>query len=1192
MLFVERSNRTERLFEALAERIGRPGRDPLARAVVVVQGAGMERWLAQGLARRHGVCANVAFPFPRPFLEGVFEAIAGPDGESSPAWDLDRMTWAIAKRLAPLREARGGGAGPGAEAGTGDLGGAIADFAPLRRHLAGDDADWRLVQLAHRIADVFDQYVTYRPDWIARFETTGEPAGIPDFDGPDAAWQTRLFRALVEDLGPGHMANRAADFLEAIGMPPAWRRGGPVARPVRSSSSPRAALMAGPARSSREELAERIGRRFPDAIEIFAISTLPPLHLEVVRGLATLVDVRLSILAPSRAWYSELWRELREGDAGTATPIAALLSGLGRLGADFQKTIVEGASPDGGEEDRFVVPDAESAAPSLLARLQTRLLDLDEGELDEAPRRVTRDDDSIRLHLCHGPRRELEVVLGLLRDAFLRDPTLRPEDVIVMAPDIDAIAAEVEAVFGADADADGQGGLPFRVADRGAYRRSPVAEAFRRLLALIGTRMARSAVFDWLAQADVAARFGLDEAGVEALSDWAERAGYRFGVDEAQRASVSLPSERGHTLAGSLDRLVLAHALGETRDVVAGLAPIGLDAFAEPAWIGAIGEVESLLAEATRESRHRRPVAEWTRWLGDLLARSVDRRDANSHEHAAILAVLERIRSAAQAVGFTGELDFEAIRERVVRVLEQTPAQESFLAGGITFCQLVPLRAIPFRVVVVTGLVDGEFPRSHAALGFDGIARAPRAGDRRLRDDDRHLFLEAILSARDRLILTVPARDLRDGEPRPPSIVVSELLDAIEATFRLQGGGTHGADGEAAEEAAKRAGKALRAWLVVEHPLQATSPRYFERDRDPRLVSRSVRAYRGAEARRAVEAAESVVARRFLPRGGLPVVDRGIEPLALDELIERVLRSTRFFARTVLGLRLPRPEAVASDLDPVELGPLERSNLGRALFEALAAGESLAQARTRLRASPLLPEGEAGEWLAGPVVDEVRAIAAIAARHRAGERLPDRAFELEIPRAGGGATTLVGTLDALWPGARVEADYGRIGGRREAVLWIRHLVLCALAERDGNWPTTSVCVGRPLGKDDPTKRVVRFARVENPLALLAPIVAWSAGVDEAPLPFFARSAWSYAEAAVKSGTENAAVWRKAKEEYEGRDDAGSRTPEAEEELETVRIWEGCSPVATASELELPRGFDEIALGLFRPLLAAREVGST
>ncbi|MBK7952473.1 MAG: exodeoxyribonuclease V subunit gamma [Deltaproteobacteria bacterium] len=1180
MLFVERSNRTELLFDGLASRLGRPGRDPLARAVVVVQGAGMERWIAQRLARRHGVCAHVEFPFPRPFLESVFEAIASEGSDAKPpGWDLDRMTWAIAKRI---------------DAGRGD-----PVYAPLARHLAAADGDWRLVQLAHRIANVFDQYITYRPDWVARFEAPGD-GPIPGFDGPDAAWQIQLFRGLVEDLGPGHMERRAADFLDAIAAAPGWR----VAAVARSTPPPR---IARPVRPPRAELEARLRRRFPDAIEIFAISTLPPLHLEIVRGLASLVDVRLSILAPSRAWYSELWRELREGDAEVATPIAALLSGLGRLGADFQKTIVEGASPEGGEEDRFDVPDAGRSDAPLLARLQSRLLDLDESEQGDAARRVASEDDSIRVHLCHGSRRELEVVLGLLRAAFERDATLRPEDVIVMAPDIDAIAADVEAVFGADADADGQGGLPFRVADRGAYRRSPVAEAFRRLLALLGTRMARSAVFDWLAQADVAARFGLDEAGVEALADWAERAGYRFGLDEAQRETAALPAERGHTLAGSLDRLVLAHALGETREVVAGRTPIGLDAFAEPAWIGAIGEVESLLRGAARELRTPRTVADWTHWLAALLARSIDRQDANSHEHTAILAVLERIRSAALAAGFDRPLAFEAIRERVVAVLEQTPSPQAFLAGGITFCQLVPLRAIPFRIVVVTGLVDGEFPRSHAALGFDAIAKAPRPGDRRLRDDDRHLFLEAILSARDQLILTVPARDLRNGEPRPPSIVVSELLDALESTFVLVRGSDGGGDaaagdgGPAADEvAAKEAGKELRKWLVVEHPLQATSPRYFEQDRDPRLVSRSARAHRGALARRRVEEAEVLPVRRFLPVGGVPAREGvaggaavGAEPLLLDELIERVLRSTRHFARTVLGLRLPRPEGVASDLDPVKLEPLEGSELGRGLFEALGAGEPLDRALERMRANPLLPVGEAGEWLARPVVEEVRAIAAIAAQHRAGPRLPDRAFELDVPRGDGGTVRLVGTLDRLWPNARVEADYGRLGAVGEVALWIRHLVLCALAEAGGTPTVESVFVGRPSA-DDKTKmkkRVVRFGSVENPLARLAELVALGESVAAAPLPFFARSSRIFAERLGKSPADESQAWRHARDTFEGRDDARFRIPEADEDLETGRVWEGCLPIARAGEVGLLHGFDAVAQLVFTPLLAVRRAST-
>ena len=1168
MLFVERSNRTETLFAGLAQRLTAPGRDPLARSVVVVQGAGMERWIAQRVARLHGVCANVEFPFPRPFLESVFAAIPSSAGEGAArVWDLDRITWAIAKEI--------------------DAGREETDYAPLARHLGGADGDWRLVQLARQIANVFDQYITYRPDWIEKWERGAElPAELAK--GSDVRWQIRLFQALRAELGPGHMAERTRTFLSAAASP------------------------------ARAELTANLRRRFPAAIEIFAVSTLPPLHLAVVRGLATLLDVRLSVLAPSRAWYSDLWRELRHADPmpGPASPIAALLAGLGRLGADFQKSLEDASTPDGGDHELFVEPTSGRDDASLLLRLQARLLDLveseSEAESEADGRSVARADDSIRVHLCHGPRRELEVVEGVLRAAFERDPSLAPEDVIVMAPDIDAIASDIDAVFGPGADE--RGAIPYRIADRGTYRRSPVADGFRALLALVGTRMPRSAVFDWLALSEVGARFGIAEAGVEALADWAEQAGIRFGLDEEQREALGLPRLRAHTLAGGLDRLVLAHALGATKDVVRGLAPVPLDAFADPALIGAIAEVDALLQLAVRGIRQSRSVADWTGWLAILLARCVVRSDANSHEHAAILTVLERLRAAAAAVRFERKIPFEAIRERLVSALEDSASPQAFLAGGVTFCQLVPLRAIPFRVVVITGLVDGEFPRGRAAAGFDLMARHPRAGDRTIRADDRHLFLEALLSAREKLVLTVPARDLRNGQARPPSIVVSELLDALQESFALEALDANQLP------SAQRAGLStglptglptrLRDWLVVSHPLQATSRRYFERDRDPRLESRSERAHRGALARQqAIDSLERTPRRFLLPEGtgilsrpAKAIVDAdggattaanaesaAVPTLTLDELIERVLRSTRYFAREVLALRLPRPEAVQGDLDPFELSPLEKASVGRELYADLAAGVPFSQAVDRMRANPALPVGFQGELLARGIRAEAQAIAKIAAARRAGDSLPDFPFELELPaRAGASPARIVGRLDRLWREARIEAQYGRIGGNREAALWIHHLVLCALADGGYALPCESVGVGRPDRDDKQKNPVVVLSRVQEPLAILSSLFRWAWSVPDAPLPFFERASRTFADGLQKEGATEANAWREARSEFEGRDDSGWRQAEADQELEIVRIWEGRSPIERAAESGSRFGFDALAREFFEPLFGVRK----
>lgn len=1143
MLFALRSNRTEVLFEGLAERLAVRGRDPLARSVVVVQGPGMERWLAQRLAERFGVCANVAFPFPRPFLDEILGGDAGP-------WDLDRMTFAIAREIDAARRT----AGPENEV-----------FAPLTRSLVSEDghdrADgtWRLLQLAHRIALVFDQVLTYRPDWVRAWEDPSRPRPNDLPSGVDGAWQARLFRSLVDSLGRDHVVNRAVRLVESLGGTQDFD-----GRPLRApESAPRAAT------------AQRLERCFPDAVEIFAVSTIPPLHLAVVRALATVVDVRLSILVPSRVWYSDLWRELRDTEGASGPPIATLLASLGRLGADFQRLLVETTSPDGGEHERFVVPGAGAQRPSLLERLQARLLDLDEESLDPALRRVESGDRSIEVHLCPGPRRELEVVESLLRAAFEADPRLAPEDVIVMAPDIDAIAADIDAVFGSAGDR--RGAIPHRIADRGTWRRSAVADALRALLELADSRMARSAVFDWLALPPVAARFGLDERAVESLAEWAERAGHRFGLDEAQRQSLDLPPERAHTLAGSIDRLVLAHALGETQEVVAGITPAALDAFAEPAWIGAIGELEALLGEVVREIRRPRSVVDWSRLLARLASRSIVQNDTNSHEHAAIRSILDGQRAAAEATGFATPIPFAAMRERVLEALEQASAPQAFLAGGVTFCQLVPLRAIPFRIVVVTGLVDGAFPRSRSAQGFDAMAAHPRPGDRTARDDDRHLFLEAILSARERLVLTAPARDLRDGAPYPTSIVVAELLDALDGAFEPAEGGR------------------LRDQLVVEHPLSATSPRYFEPGRNPRLVSRNEGTHRAALARTRAAREPDAAERVFL--AGIKThaaKSPAADTLTLDELVERLLRPTQRYARQVLGLRLPRPEEAVGDLDPVGLSPLERAALGRSLFEALATGSDFETAIERLAVDSRLARGDAGLLVAGPLFAEVRLIAAIAAARRSQPKRSDFPFELVVPALdSSGATTLVGRLDCLHEDARIEAGYVRIDGFREAALWIRHLVLCALALRHVDLPACSVLVGRPPregDRADRVDRVVELAPASDPLERLAELIAWAARGESVPLPFFERAsakfASTYARAqATESG--EAGAWRNARSTFEGWDDQRNRRAEATQDLETVRVWEGAEPITPEARSPVGIGFDALAWSFYAPLLAAR-----
>jgi exodeoxyribonuclease V gamma subunit len=1138
LLFVERSNRTERLLEGLARRLMLPGRDPLAPDVVVVQGPGMERWIAQSIARDFGVFANAAFPFPRDFLERVFRAI--PDDTATQPdskWSPQHLTWRIARRLVEGRD--------------------DPDFAPLSRHLHAVDGDWRLVQLSHRIASLLDQYITFRPDWVSKWLTS---AVLPV--GRDERWQARLFREIHAEIGPGHVADRALEFHNCVET------------------------------GDRAALADRLQSEFPSVIEIFAITTLPPLYLSVIADLAKVRDLRLSVLSPSRHYWADLWRELKDEQAGEigasrlpdsvfdtagTSPSTGLLVELGRLGSDFQRNLEECGELQDADEDLFESPSAKRESPSLLERFQRRLLDLDDADasLGASDRIVRREDDSIRFHVCHGPRRELEVVQAALRAAFERDETLTPEDVIVMAPQIDEIAPDIEAVFGSSIEDAGE--IPYRIADRGVFRRSPVAQAFQNLLVLLTGRATRSELLEWLAREPVRERFGLDERGVEILADWSESAGVRFGLDEHHRERLGLSRERAHTWSGGLDRLALAHATGASGDVFEGLSPVALDAMGDAQLLGAMGDVESVLSEAIGNIRKPRNVAAWCSWLRVLFDRTHHETDSNAHEHGSIRSVLTELARSSTECQFDHPIPFEAIRERVCHAIESMPSVQPFLSGGVTFCELVPLRAIPFRVIVLVGMADDTFPRGGRPPGFDLMGQSPRPGDRTIRNDDRYLFLEALLSARDQLILTAPGRDMRDGGDRPPSVVVSDLLETLNSLFELEP--------EGGDE------KSLREWLVVAHPLQATSPRYFESPGDPRLQGRDSEAFAGANVRLAAMRSNGGTQRRFLFQpldidGDDPVVAHQTV-LDLDTMIERFLRSSRWFTRDRLQMRLPRPETAVQDLDPIDFDPLLQYGLGSGLLDGLWSGETNAEALNRLMANASVPSGVHGRLATRSLANEIEEVARIGLARRSGTRLSDLDFELDLGTiAPYEDCRLVGRLDQLWPEGRIEVGFSRIGRRGELDAWIRHLVLCALVEDGATLFPTSIFVGRTESKKS-TDRVVVFKPVDDPRSHLAGLVEWTLASADTPLPFFPKTSRAFATKSIAGKTEQA--WREAHQSFDGGEGGNFSFPESEEELEFARLWEGWSPLDSTGALPTRYRFDELAEAFFEPLLAAREV---
>jgi exodeoxyribonuclease V gamma subunit len=858
-------------------------------------------------------------------------------------------------------------------------------FVAVARYLGSDPHGERLLALSRRLAANFDQYLVYRPDLVLGWE-----------QGEDAHFQAELWRTLCAGSAqPPHLARRIQQLL-----------------------------------SSSAGLAD--ASKLPERISLFGLSTVPPAFLNVLRAAARHTELHMFLLAPAQGYWGDLDRSLKHHH-----DVQGLLANLGRSGRELNELILAGEEIQEAERDLFVVP----SAGNILAGLQADLAELTQrgkgGGFSLPPRPVLESDDSLRVHSCHSRTRELEVLRDELRDRLERDPSLLPSDIVVFAPDIERYAPVIEAVFGASA-VDDATLLPFRIADRRTQRASELSSTFLALLDLLGSRMALSDVVDLLHRPLVRRRFDIDEAELDTVQAWLSEAGARWSIDARHRESFGQPGFAENSLRFAVDRLLLGYASADGDHGTAhGVLPCELVEGQASQLLGQAARYVETLSELALDFASPRSVSAWSAALTHAIEATLEDEAARNLEQHALRGLLSELAAQAEAANFSAPISMKGMRSAIEEQLERVRMNATFLTGGITFCEHVPMRAIPFRVVCLLGMDDESFPRSVVRASFD-LMQSARLGDRNLRDDDRQLFLEALLSARDALLISYVGRSAQDDSVRPKSALVDHLLRVIDRHFVFAA-----ADHTLQLELDGNVSQGV----TREHALHRFDRRYFRGQGKARFFSYDGRALAAARAQLSSQREPPVFVGRALVTTGAGA-PRELPLAGLERFFRHPQRA---FLRERLALSLPREIDPIADREPTLLDALERYQIGDDLLGELAELPRAQRAR-HLTLAGRLPPGSVGSVQ----LDDIEAlVAAVRGAEDAGAALPDRDVTIELE-----SFTLVGRLDRLYEQARVEHTVSTIRTKHKLSAWIRHLVLCAT----GVAPARTLLIGRK--KDD------------------------------------------------------------------------------------------------------------------------------
>ena len=918
-LFVLQGNRLEWLRDAVLQWLVQQPLAPLEEEVVLVQSNGAAEWLKMALAAQHGICAATRVELPGRFLWRTYRQVLGRAATPSQSpLDKPLLTWRLMRLLGDLPEA--------------------AVWAPLRQYLQGQGAQRRL-QLAQRLADLYDQYQLYRDDWLAAWErgadvlidARGQTTDLAD----EQRWQSELWRRILAELSEAERAGTRARVQQAFTQALDQDAAAPVA-----------------------------AGKLPRRVVLFGASHLPTVVLDALVALSRHAQVLIALPNPCRYHWADAidGRELLR-PAPRRRPLRAedlarigleamhahahpLLAAWGRQGRDFMRQLDV-------FDDRAAAADApglpradlfdDAPGDTLLAQMQAAIRDL--LPLAEHLRAVIpRTDRSVVFHVAHNAQREVEILHDQLLHLLARPGArpLRPRDIVVMTPDIAPFAPAIRAVFGQYPPGDARY-IPFDIADLSARATEPLLVALDWLLRLPQERILASDIATLLDVPAIARRFGLQPQDRPRLTQWIAGAGVRWGLDAAHRTALDLGAcGEQNTWRFGLRRMLLGYA-GAGEDGFADIMPYdeigGLDA----ALVGPLADLLAVLQAWWQTAQQSATPQQWAQHGRDLLDALSLPQDLRERETRASLddALSAWVEHCA-AAGFDQPVPLEVLRESWLGGLDEAAAGGRFLAGGVTFCTLMPLRAIPFAVVCLLGMNEGDYPRQSPRSDFDLLHQPGqyRPGDRARREDDRYLMLEALLSARRMLYVSWAGRSPRDNTEQPPSVLVAQLRDYIAAGWQ-------------GEPGPQEAGDVLAQRTTV-HPLQPFSRRYFEGDAQRFTYAREWRqAHAGAQP--AASAA--------------PAFEPWTEPLTLQQL-------TRFLQNPVKTFFRVRLDVVFDDLESHDddevfaLDGLDRHGLLSQLIDApqIAVRDgveaTVARRLRQLQGSGVLPMRALGERVA------------------------------------------------------------------------------------------------------------------------------------------------------------------------------------------------------------------------------------
>lgn len=892
---------------------------------------------------------------------------------------------------------------------------ALRDYLESR---AGASAYLRRYQLALQIARHLDDLQLYRPDLLISWENAKIPKG----------WREELWSSIIAKIDRSSFPSLFKSYFKKV------------------------------------KYLESKPEKWPDNLHVFGLSAMPPVILNMIVEASRLIPVNFYLNQPTPLYWGDQIPH-RKSKKYSAHPLHrlsnnTLLESLGKQGREFLNTLIDAGVFSSDETERFQKPAREN----LLTHLQADLFEITPAKINK---RAVSDLTGLDIRICHTLKREVEVLHDLLLRSFEEDPDLRPDEVLVMAPDVEPYATAIHSIFNRPLGQYDKN-IPYSIADAGTGFSSRIAHALLSFLKLLQGRFTSTQVLEFLSLPVISERFEFGEA-LETIRGWIEHTDIRWGIDANHRETTTGVPFEEYSWQQGVDRLLTGYLIhSHEPSTWESYLPFKNMEGSSVSLLNHFLEFWRFLEAHQSMIFQEKDFREWISILKDILAFLFGPLESYLEETQYLMNLISAFEEEMGPAPGKSKATLKVISLLLSDRLAHDYRAESFYSGTVTFCSLRPMRNVPAKFIAIIGMSEDAFPRQDYQSEFYRFPDGERPGDPSRRGDDRYAFLEALLSCRRQFYISYPGIDSQTFTEQPPSIVVDELLDALDDYYEFPDK------------------KSSRQSLVKKERLQPFSPEYFQH-RGPTSYSKEN-----------LEAAKSLVGEK-VTYGGLNIFTGNNEcgmadAISLDQFIRFFANTSKVWLNQNLEIDFPYTEKPLEEIEPLDADGLSEYKWGNFLLE----NPEAFQPDHQFLLNKGFPVGE----LRDSTLQRLKpGVTRLLATRNEFSTAPDSTIPLNFET---GNMHIHGQLAGLRDNNLIKMRFGKVRPLDKIIAWIEHLA-ASIQLSDRTIHT------RIIGKEE----CLSFNPVSNPQTHLNVLGELYLQGQTSPLPFFVQTSFAYAEAELR-----------------------------------------------------------------------------